>query len=238
MSQFEPFNFITQTGGGGGSPQQLFDEFQDLTSARVPLTDVQLLTKLRQQHPDMAITAVPTSNCNLTQFALAGKAIMELDIDTEQVVRYRGYIPAAKRDQPGDLGESINFAKFRYAWKSDVFIVYTVGSGPYQTQFILAELEDGSNPLGTNAPTDALLQAIGDWVSSDRDVVYVFDGYWRKSKDLWNEVQKASWDNVILDPAMKKELVEVADKFFDMEDVYKQFGVPWKVCACCPYTMS
>lgn len=88
--------------------------------------------------------------------------------------------------------------------------------------------------------------AMGAWLTEETfDYIYVYDGYWRRDNQLWNEVQKASWDNVILDPDMKKELTEVIDKFFDSKpargilnyqvltiagkDVYDEFGVPWKV---------
>lgn len=226
MSQSQPFHFITRA---EEKQTQLFDEYQELTSAHISQTTVQILSKLRGQHPELIITTVPAYNCNLTQFALAGQASIELDIDTEKIVRYRGYVPATKRGNSGALGDAVSFAKFRYVWEGNAFILYTVGAGISGTQFILSEPRDDETPLGNSAVTDALLTAIGDAASSDKDVVYVYDGVWQKSRDLWKEVQKSSWDNVILDPNTKKELVEVANKFFDSEDVYKQFGVPWKV---------
>lgn len=49
-----------------------------------------------------------------------------------------------------------------------------------------------------------------------------------RSHTLWEQVQKASWDKVILDPEFKKSLTDVSEKFFDSRDVYEDFGVPWK----------
>ena len=206
MTASEPFNFITTT--------------KDSTP--------------RKQYPDLIVTTVPAQNCNLTQFALAGNAIIELDIETEKIIRTRGFIPAIKRGQKGGLGEDLNFAKFRYNWNDEDFILYTLNSAVYGTQYILKEPRGNETTLSHSSVTDALLKAIGEWATSDQDVVYVFDGIWRKDKGLWREVQKARWDDVILDPDMKKELVEVANKFFDSEDIYKQFGVPWKVCSASP----
>lgn len=49
-----------------------------------------------------------------------------------------------------------------------------------------------------------------------------------QDNELYKEVQKASWDNVILDEQVKQDLQSVAHKFFDSEDVYRNLGVPWK----------
>ncbi|KAI0132989.1 P-loop containing nucleoside triphosphate hydrolase protein [Xylariales sp. AK1849] len=76
--------------------------------------------------------------------------------------------------------------------------------------------------------SNELITAIGKWYTADEDVMYVYDGGWRASKALWEQVQKTSWDNVILDPKMKRELTEVSGKFFDNRDVYEDYGVPWK----------
>ena len=41
-------------------------------------------------------------------------------------------------------------------------------------------------------------------------------------------INRATWDKVILDPSMKKELTNVSGRFFDSKDVYEDLGVPWK----------
>lgn len=58
-------------------------------------------------------------------------------------------------------------------------------------------------------------------------VVWVYDGYWYQDKKLFQQVQKATWDKVILDENMKTELTEVSEKFFSSRDVYDDLGVPW-----------
>jgi len=75
----------------------------------------------------------------------------------------------------------------------------------------------------------------------------VYDLYWIADKRLWREVQKAKWEDVILDENMKKALRSLVGTFFDSmaplnhrceglmltnvkgEDVYRDLGVPWKV---------
>jgi len=55
-------------------------------------------------------------------------------------------------------------------------------------------------------------------------------GYWSKDADLWRDVQKADWADVILDDTFKKALQKDVYGFFQSEKLYKDLGIPWKVC--------
>lgn len=95
--------------------------------------------------------------------------------------------------------------------------------------YILYPRSKGSISDGHCAETDELVLAAGKWTSQLHDEIFVFDdGHWDKSKDLWKSVNGASWDDVILDPEMKKNLIEDVQGFFDNQDLYTQFAVPWK----------
>ena len=77
--------------------------------------------------------------------------------------------------------------------------------------------------------TDALILAAGKWTSQLHDEIFVFDnGRWDKSKELWTSVSSASWADVILSPAMKQNLIDDVQGFFDNQELYAQFAVPWK----------
>ena len=102
-------------------------------------------------------------------------------------------------------------------------------------QYILKEPRGGEKIQGHSRVVDALLTAIGSWQSIEPDALYVFDRYWTKSVELWREVQKASWDKVILDADVKKELVDVCETFFDSKDTYEEFSVPWKRGLMCAF---
>lgn len=65
-------------------------------------------------------------------------------------------------------------------------------------------------------------------MTSILDIVWVYDGYWSQSRSLYDQVMKSSWDDVILDENMKKDLTAVAKKFFTSKAVYEDLGVPWK----------
>lgn len=178
----------------------------------------------------MRCRTIPTTNVNLLQFAAAGYAVANLETtEDDPIIRWRGFVPPVHRAGQGSLGESRFFAKYRYSWNNEQFILYTVQVGYNQIQYVLKEPRDGESTLSNSVVTDALIGTTGKWMTADEDIIYVFDGYWSKNKNLWKQVQKASWDSVILDPKMKKALTDVSGKFFDSKDVYEEYGVPWKV---------
>lgn len=171
---------------------------------------------------------IPSGNVNLLQFAAAGFAKADLDTTDEPIVRWRGFQQPRTRHGSGTLAESTFFAKYHYTWNSNNFILYSVMVGITPLQYVLVEPRGNETTLSNSAIIDKLILTIGEWYTVDDNVIYVFDGYWSASKSLWDQVQKASWDKVILDPKMKKDLTEVSGKFFNSRDVYKELGVPWK----------
>jgi SpoVK/Ycf46/Vps4 family AAA+-type ATPase len=95
-------------------------------------------------------------------------------------------------------------------------------------QYILKEPRGSETVTSHSSIVDSLLVTIGAWLTKEEPAIYVFDGYWTRSTKLWQEVKKAKWEDVILDPKMKKALTEVATKFFDSKEIYEEYGVPWK----------
>ena len=77
--------------------------------------------------------------------------------------------------------------------------------------------------------TNRLLEEAGIWFNELHNEVWVFDeGYWQKSTELFDSVQKASWDDVILDEDKKKAIISDVDTFFESQDTYERLKVPWK----------
>ncbi|KAF2435186.1 P-loop containing nucleoside triphosphate hydrolase protein [Tothia fuscella] len=225
MAEFEPFTFVVNS---NKEESGLFGEYSKLTSSKVADIDVQLVTALRAKHTDLIVTTVLARNVSLLNFAFSGNATAELDTESETVIRWRGYIGPTERGGTGSLGEAVFFAKYHYKWGTEDFIVYYVVIGYNTLQYILKEPRSGETTHSNSSITDALIATIGQWASQIPDAVYVYDRYWYRSSALWEEVQKASWDKVILDPDMKKSLTDVSEKFFDSKDIYEEYGVPWK----------
>ena len=84
---------------------------------------------------------------------------------------------------------------------------------------------------GPEEPILRLLSAAGIWTNELHEEIYVFDsGFWQKDHSLWVEVQKANWDDVILNAEFKKRLQKDVLGFFESEELYKKLAIPWKVC--------
>ena len=217
----EPFTLIEET-NHGSRPHRLHNDVLDLTSAKTADHDLQYVDILRKANPDMIVTAIPANNVPLLAFASSGFATYEVDKETDSYASWRGYVGPSRQSRNGSLAENVTFAKYHYNWNNNDFILYTVD----RVQYVLKEKKPTENPLGPSKITDELIQAVGSWLLDG--VIWVYDGYWQQSKALYAEVQKMSWDKVILDEKQKKELVSVADNFFNSKDVYDDLGVPWK----------
>ena len=167
----------------------------------------------------------------LLQFAHAGRATADLDIVDESVQRYRYFYAGSDRHGiPDQLVESRTFAKYNYKWGSEYFILYVVQMGLQQMQYILKEPGKGETVMSGNSVTDNLIATVGKWQNpGDEKFVYVYDtGFWQENRDLYEQVQKSEWKDVILNEDMKKTITELMHKFFDSKDTYKDLGVPWK----------
>ena len=124
--------------------------------------------------------------------------------------------------------------RFQYIWQDHEFIVYYVTwadmlKSPDKVFYILYPRNAATIASGHCAETDALILAAGKWTSQLHSEIFVFDdGYWEKSKELWNAVSGSSWSDVILNPTTKQSLIDDVQGFFDNRELYAAYGVPWK----------
>lgn len=99
---------------------------------------------------------------------------------------------------------------------------YPLGLGERSVQFLVYN--------GSETPIRELLVAAGKWSNDLHQEIYVFDGgYWAKNHELWLEVQKADWADVILKEEFKTQLQNDILGFFDSRELYKSLAIPWKV---------
>ena len=224
MSGIDDFTLVATS-----SQHKLYDDFEEISSAKLASLHTSLLAALRREYPELCITVSLASNVNLLQFAAFGNADAELDTVTDSIQRLRYFYQGNdRRGIPDQLAEARSFAKYHYRWDAEHFIVYIITEGYSTYNYILKEPAEGETVLAQPKVTDALINAVGKWQKPDDRYVYVYDNRWTASRALWEEVQKANWDDVILNEDMKKSLVELMKKFFDSKDIYDDLGVPWK----------
>lgn len=133
-----------------------------------------------------------------------------------------------------DDSNLLTLQRFQYIWAEKEYLVYYVMwqetmCAPTKLFYILTPRSASHIVDGHCEETDALVMAAGEWTSQLHDEIFVFDdGYWDKSKELWKSVSGASWSDVILPPAMKQNLIDDVQGFFDNQELYAEFAVPWK----------
>jgi len=219
-----------------GNGDSVTKEYFKHSSAKRVNTDALVSKALKEQYPHLELVVVPEAagfnDCNLLGFARAGHASCELIEDKgtnlPSSIEWLIYLAPARRldGEQGGLANTTKFGKYLYKWQGHEFIVYLIdgrdGTVPYSIKnyYILAP---------ETYHIDQLVLAAGKWSSDLHDEVWVFDeGYWQKSRELFESFRNASWDSVILDEDMKKAVIDDHLSFFHSRDTYQNLKVPWK----------
>ncbi|KAI0650237.1 P-loop containing nucleoside triphosphate hydrolase protein [Trametes meyenii] len=179
--------------------------------------------QLRKLYPEHSIVGAYDGNINILGFP--GSVVQPLSPPDLITTVY--FVPLARRlsQVPGVLVDNISFGAFRLVWDKYDFLLYIVkypfGFGSSTHHYILHK--------GPEEPARSLLVAAGAWNDRLHQEILVFDnGFWNKSHNLWTEVQKANWEDVILDEDFKVALKKDIYGFFESEDLYKSLSIPWK----------
>jgi hypothetical protein len=76
---------------------------------------------------------------------------------------------------------------------------------------------------------EAFLSAVCEWSTEVRSEVLTFhDGSWAKSKELYDSITSATFENLVLRPGLKREIQDDFAQFFRSKEIYEQHGIPWK----------
>ena len=207
----------------------VYKEFYKNSTAPRINSDVVLVDAIRKQYPSLHLTIIQSYQCNFLAYASTGHAVATpIDADNSSIenLKHRRYMAPARRmgDGTGVLYDSVQFGKWMYKWEGKEYILYCIAGSDGLYKDPMSYLL-GSTPV----ENDELMLAACAWQHSIRNSVLVFDGgYWENSSELWQSIQKASWDDVILDAGMKASIIGEVTKFFDSKDRYKKLRVPWK----------
>jgi ATPase family associated with various cellular activities (AAA) len=81
----------------------------------------------------------------------------------------------------------------------------------------------------TRQVAEAFLRSVCEWCCMPRSQVLVFQGGgWWKNKDLFESVQRASFDDIVLPGGLKQEIQMDLENFFQSKATYEQYGVAWR----------
>lgn len=223
-----------RSGGSSESAEDIAETFFGNAHGQRINTDAIILEAIQNKHPGVPVTIVPEYNSSLKAYAGAGLAsIQSVETATGTKVypnslKWTIFIPPMRRlgGGGGIVAEETFFESYLYKWHGFEFFVYFVDgrdgaeSWPsVRNQYI----------LGDRAAVRTLVETIGRWQSVLHDEIWVFNqGYWQKDPFLYQSILKSNWKDVILDKALKEDLIDTAERFYDSQDQYHRLGVPWK----------
>ncbi|KAF4575048.1 hypothetical protein EYR36_006404 [Pleurotus pulmonarius] len=203
--------------------RKFYGEWIDKASAKHSAPEQFAADALRKLYPDHSLVMTSDWRLQLLNFpGVSAEPIEAAPLVTEVV-----FIPLARRfgGPLGVVADSVEIGTFKVTWEGLEFIVYItqwpLGFGNRTEYFILHE--------GTEEPARQMLTKVGIWEDQLHDEIWVFNqGFWQKSRGLWEEVQKANWEDVILKEEFKKALKKDVYGFFSSQEVYRQLAIPWK----------
>lgn len=233
--------------GGGPSPSAtVSQDYFNNTKGDRQYTEGYIVASIRQKHPNYHLTISPSYSIDLLGFAKSrDDASYSSLIDAKDSMVERSFIPPARRyndELGGSFVDRIIFACYDYSFKGNQFLVYIVdghdGQFHNSYNYVLAEDSKEDNQASAQKKVDELLAEAAKWSQDLHGEVFVFDqGYWQKNKELWQNIQKSNWEDVILEKEKKEAIIEDVIGFFDSESRYAEFGVPWKASVCRPEKM-
>ncbi|KAK4508659.1 hypothetical protein PRZ48_002398 [Zasmidium cellare] len=213
----------------------IFESFRKHCSAPRTQTDLQLLETIREAHSNKHLTVIASQTCDLLAYAAAGYAQVEFSAAGDKFHRVRTYHAPSNRldEHNGTLKDDVFFGYFTYVFNSHEFSIYLVkwldALQGRQSYFYLLSPRSTLDGEGHSLLADSLLTSCGSWTASLHNEIYVFDsGVWSKDHNLFSAIQSASWEDVILEPAIKQSIIHDASSFFECSNIYQQYGVPWK----------
>lgn len=191
---------------------------------------------LRNKFPDHNVTRTMVFLCDLLGYASAGfaRATPRHNSGFDAVRNYISPPDRLNQLDDGKLTDTVKFGRWAYHWNSHEYIVYRVRYPsrmelPVELYYVLSQFYPGSVTDGHHIDTDKLLLAAGKWTTELHDAIYVFDqSSWNKDTKLYADVQSSSWEDVILSPDTKSQLIHDVQSFFDNRPLYQSLNIPWK----------
>ena len=210
-------------------PEGVFKGFTEISGAQQVFTEVPMVEAIRKAYPELYLTISSANDCDYLSFAAAGQAIAvpidSEDSTTPNLKRRQFYPPARRLDGAvGGLADDVEFGKYLYKWQGTEFILYTARGMReiylFESVYLLGPSKES---------TEACTLATCRYMNELHGEVWVFDqGFWQKSRELWQSVEHSSWDDVILEEGIKKSIMGEIDRFFSSREKYASLKVPWK----------
>ena len=227
----------TSTGRWGHRDEHaaVISQIQDQVERTTLLSNFVLVDALRSAYPSHVLTQTPAST-GLAALARSGGFEAHLDTSIDFYAGREKDTLAEQVEQSCDLDYKVELGRLNCAWRDRDFYIYK--SEYWQNDwehisnhYVLYPREYRREGEGASTFADQLIVAALQHKAKVDEEVWVFNRHWERSSKLWKSVKESTWDDVILNQELKEELIKDVTNFFDREEHYKAFGVPWKVGA-------
>lgn len=107
------------------------------------------------------------------------------------------------------------------------------GSGGEAFEIVLAPDFHGDGDWIVAGPSAAGVHALVDAVIEDatrhtcRSLRYA-SGEWHDAPEMQAEVEKANWDQIVLDPVLLADVQRTINVFFEQQETFRALGFPWR----------
>lgn len=121
------------------------------------------------------------------------------------------------------IERNIRNAWLEVTWQDqrlDLLVLVDPSANAGFTTWIIADTSDLA---------ESFFRAVCSWSAEVHDEVLIFeDGFWRKSDELFQAIQSASWEDLILPDTLKQQIATDLAGFFTARETYARYQVPWK----------
>ncbi|MBN3905172.1 MAG: AAA family ATPase [Nostoc sp. NMS1] len=169
-------------------------------------------------YPKKALLESNDSSFNLEKYAEANFCKIKYDnhIHNQMLTGWNG--------MENEIYKYTENARFQVSWqgnKLDVLLMsWNEGYCKTRYSWILADSIEVA---------EKFFAAVCDWNLEIRDELLVFeDGYWDKNPDLFQSIQSATFENLVLHRTLKQDIQDDLINFFASRETYANYGVPWK----------
>jgi AAA+ superfamily predicted ATPase len=174
--------------------------------------------EIAKLHPGKAIIEGDTGSFDLEAFARAKKCSVVHETSLFNHIK-TDWLGPGKRPQ-----RTIENSWTNVLWNGYlldvVFVTFTERCYPSRHFWIIAE---------DQKLADEFFAAVCNWSNEVREEVLIFhDGEWARSKELYESIKSASFENLILREGLKREIQNDFTQFFASRAIYEQNAIPWK----------
>ena len=197
-----------------------------------------IIDSLRKYHPTHHLSVTPAQQCDLLGYSRTQEDVTATPTGSSEDIILRLFTPPQRRynDESGGVFlDHVVFGSFDYVFKGSKFLLYVAEGaedgayGKVVYNYLLLDESKVAGKTTAQKQVDELVKAATSWALELHNEVLVFDqGFWQKSAELWQNIQKAKWEDVILEKEKKDAIIEDVIGFFDAEKRYAEFNVPWK----------